>query len=279
MTPPMPAEHGPGAPEWSAAALALGTAAVYLLAAWWLRRRGDRWPVPRDVSFTAAAAGLVAAALAPMPGGEFTAHMGQHLIIGMAAPLLLVLARPVTLALRVLPAGSVRRSFLAAARSRPVSWFVFPPVAAIIDVGGLWLLYRTGLFAATHDRPWPHAAVHAHVLTAGVLFTFSLCRLDPVRRRCGLPLRAATLVAAGAAHSVLAKTLYATAPPGTAFTGHDLARGAEAMYYGGDLVEIALAAVLAWQWYTATGRHLAHARRRAQLPEPRRPGRSDRATA
>ncbi|MGI5479979.1 hypothetical protein [Streptomyces lavendofoliae] len=39
------------------------------------------------------------------------------------------------------------------------------------------------------------------------------------------------------------------------------------MYYGGDLVELALAVVLAVQWYARTGR--AHARRLAR-PEPGR---------
>jgi putative membrane protein len=44
----------------------------------------------------------------------------------------------------------------------------------------------------------------------------------------------------------------------------DLHTGAESMYYGGDLIEIALAAVLASGWYAATGRALARGRRRAR---------------
>jgi putative membrane protein len=105
--------------------------------------------------------------------------------------------------------------------------------------------------------------VHVHLFAGGLLFTFALCQLDPVRHRYGLLPRAAVLVAAGTAHSVLAKVLYGTSPPGTAFPGHDLARGAELMYYGGDLVEIALAAVLAAQWYAAGGRDLDRRNRRA----------------
>ncbi|MET9833669.1 hypothetical protein ABZ078_31185 [Streptomyces sp. NPDC006385] len=38
---------------------------------------------------------------------------------------------------------------------------VFPPPAALLDVGGLWLLYRTGLFAAMRHEPWLHAAVQS----------------------------------------------------------------------------------------------------------------------
>lgn len=260
MTGPTHPGHTMGAPAGLAAALALSAGAAYLLAARRLRRRGDAWPWLRDASFTAGQASLVAVAAAPVPGGEFTAHMARHLVIGMVAPLLLVLGRPVTLALRALPAGPARRGLRAAVRSRPVGWLVLPPVAAVLDLGGLWLLYRTGLFARLHDRPWPHAAVCTHVLAAGLLFSFAVYQVDPVRHRYGLPVRAATLVAAATAHSVLARTLYGTGPPGTTFTGQDLAHAAQVMYYGGDLVELALAAALARQWYTATGRRPSPAR-------------------
>jgi putative membrane protein len=262
-------EAGPGVAEWLAALLALCAVALYLAAAARLRRRGDAWPWPRDLSFAAGGVCLLVAALVRLPGGEFTAHMAQHLVISMAAPLLLVLARPLTLALRVVT-GRPRRGLMRVSRSRGVGWLVFPPVAALVDIGGLWLLYRTGLFAATHDDAWLHAAVHLHVLTAGMLFTFAVCQVDPLRHHHGLALRAGSLIAAGAVHAVLAKTLYGDPPSGTAFTVTDLARGAELMYYGGDLAEIAVAVVLAARWYAASGRDLTRARRRmASAPAAR----------
>ena len=266
--PPGPAV-GPGPAESAVAVAALLGAAGFLWAAARLRHRGDAWPRWRDASVAAGAAGVAWAAAGPVPGGPFTAHMVQHLLVGMAAPLLLVLARPLTLALRVLPPGAARRGVLAVAHSRPAGWLVFPPLAALLDVGGLWLLYRTGLFAAMEHRPWLHAVVHGHVLAAGLLFTFAVCRLDPVRRRWGLGVRGAALLAAGAAHAALAKALYAAPPPGTGFTATDLHTGAQVMYYGGDLVEVALAAVVAASWYRATGR--AQRRRRDRVRRGRRP--------
>ncbi|WP_079105037.1 cytochrome c oxidase assembly protein [Streptomyces prasinopilosus] len=257
---------GPGLPgpwEQACAVAALLAAVAYAAAAGRLRRRGDAWSRWRGASFTAGSAGVAWAAVGPLPGGPFTVHMVQHLLLGMAAPLLLVLARPLTLVLRVLPPGAARRGLLSLARSRPAGWLVFPPLAALLDVGGLWLLYRTELFAAVQHRPLLHAVVHAHVLAAGLLFTFAVCQLDPVRRRRGLPLRGATLLAAGAAHAVLAKALYASPPPGAVLTTADLHTGAQVMYYGGDLVEAALGVVLAASWYRATGRARAHRRRRA----------------
>ncbi|GAB2857147.1 cytochrome c oxidase assembly protein [Actinoallomurus bryophytorum] len=248
--------HSSGVPAlgWVAAAIALVVVGVYLVASVRLRRRGDGWSRWRDACCAAAGAALVVAALVPLPGGEFTAHMLRHLIIGMAAPLLLVLSRPLTLGLRALPPGPARHAVLAVAHSSAAAWLVFPPLAAAADVGGLWLLYRTRLFAVSHDRPGLQALVHVHVLVAGILFTAAVCQLDPVRRRHGLAVRAGTLVAACAAHAVLARTLWATAPPRTRLPAGDLHYGAMVMYYGGDLIEVALAAVVALRWYAAAGR-------------------------
>ncbi|MEV0254564.1 cytochrome c oxidase assembly protein [Streptomyces sp. NPDC050732] len=257
---------GPGPIELLSAAAALLMAVVYLLAAGRLRQRGDEWPWWRDVSFSVGCCGVAWAAVGPLPGGPFTAHMVQHLIVGMAAPVLLVLARPLTLTLRTLAPGTARRGLLALARSRPVTWLLFPPLAALLDIGGLWLLYRTELFAAMRHEPWLHAVVHAHVLAAGLLFAFAVCQLDPVRHRWSLAARGATLLAAGAAHAVLAKTLYATAPPGTSFATADLHTGAQVMYYGGDLAEAALAVVVAASWYRATGRAQLRRPRPARVP-------------
>ncbi|MET9324853.1 cytochrome c oxidase assembly protein [Streptomyces sp. NPDC003038] len=254
-----PGPAGTGA-SWAAAVAATAAllfVAAYLLAAARLRRRGDAWPRLRDVSFAAGGAAVAWAAAGTLPGGPFTVHMGRHLLVGMAAPLLLVLARPLTLALRALPPGPVRRVLPAAAHSRTAGRLLFPPVAALLDIGGLWLLYRTPLWAAAQHRPLLHILLYGHVLAAGLLFTFAVCRLDPVRRRWGLPLRGGTLLAAGAAHAVLAKTLYSTPPPGTGPTTADLHAGALLMYYGGDLVELALAVALATQWYAASGRTAA----------------------
>lgn len=242
-------------PVWSglagpcAAGAAVLAAVVYLLAAHRLRRRGDAWPWPRDAAFTVGGLAVAWAMATDPPGGPFTAHINRHLIVGMGAPLLLVLARPLTLTLRALPPGRTRRGLLATAHARPVGLLLFPPVAAVVDIGGLWLLHRTDLFAAMHRQPPLYAVTQAHVLAAGLLFTFTVCQLDPVRRRWSLAVRGAALLTAGAAHAVLAKELYAAPPPGTAFTVGDLRTGAQLMYYGGDLVEIGLALTLAAQWY------------------------------
>ncbi|MEV4101691.1 cytochrome c oxidase assembly protein [Nonomuraea sp. NPDC049649] len=262
MTPGHHHAHGLDAAQFAALCLAVLAAVVYLVAAHRLRRRGNDWPWPRQASFTAGAALIAAAVAVPVPGGPFTVHMAQHLLAGMFAPVLLVAGRPLTLALLVLRPGRPRRRLLAVAHSRPAGWLAAPAVAVTLDLGGLWLLYRTPLLAATGRNPWLHAAVHLHVIAAGTLFAFAVCQLDPVRRRWGLPWRVGALLAGGAAHAVLAKTLYAVPPPGTAYDPADLRAGAQLMYYGGDLAELALAAVVAAGWYAAAGRAHRRARRR-----------------
>ncbi|MDQ1041101.1 cytochrome c oxidase assembly factor CtaG [Streptomyces sp. V3I8] len=265
---------GPTAVEWFSVAAALSAAVAYLVAAGRLRRRGDVWPRWRDGAFTAGGAAVAWAAVGGPPAEPFTAHMVQHLAVGMVAPLLLVLARPLTLTLRALAPGAARRGLLVLAHSRPVGLLLCPPVAALLDAGGMWLLYRTGLFASARRQPVTHALVHVHLLTAGLLFTFAVCQLDPVRRRWGLAVRGAVLLAVGAAHGVLARTLYAVPPPGTAFSAADLHAGAQWMYYGGDVVEAALAMVLGAGWYASRGR--ARPRRRGGGGRPAPGGRAAR---
>lgn len=222
---------------------------LYVAGAAGLRGRGDRWPPCRDGACCLGGAALCAAVAQPWPGGPFTAHMAGHLATGMVAPFLFACARPVTLALRALPVAP-RRGLKAVLSSPPVRAVTWAPVAAVLDVGGLWLLYRTPLFAAAHHRPWLDTLVQAHVFVAGLLFSVSVLALDPVhgRRRATWP-RAATLVLASGAHGILAKSLYAQGVSGDApFAAHDVRAGAVLMYYGGDVVELALAAVIGLRW-------------------------------
>src|SRR5439155_21867767 len=98
------------------AALLVLAAGLYLYGVRRLRLRGDRWSPLRTVSWLAG--GLGSIAFATMTGlgaydeALFSAHMVQHMILSMVAPVFLALAAPVTLALRTLPAAG-RRLLLA----------------------------------------------------------------------------------------------------------------------------------------------------------------------
>jgi putative membrane protein len=207
------------------------------------------WPWWRSFLWTA---GLIIAGVgvigpvADRAHGDLRWHMAAHLCVGMIAPVLLVTAAPVTLALRALPRDTARgvARLLAA---RPVWLIAHPITAAILDVGGLWLLYRTSLYTAMHEHAWIGVLVHLHLLLAGYLFTAAIIGIDPIRHRPGWSTRVAVLVLAMAAHAILAKSLYAHPPTGIDATHAHLA--SRLMYYGGDGVELVIAAVFCWQWY------------------------------
>ncbi|MFD6884815.1 cytochrome c oxidase assembly protein [Rhodococcus sp. NPDC060084] len=189
---------------------------------------------------------------------DFAGHMVSHVVAGMAVPLLLVLAAPVTLALRVLPLREARR-VSRVLRSRPCEVLTHPLVAATLNVGGLWLLYRTWLFDYMHGGTWVMWLIEFHIVAAGYLYTYSLVGVDPSPHRTSFGLRAAVLVVSIAAHNILAKTLYADPPPGVSAEQAEM--GSQIMYYGGLPFELALVVLLCHRW-------AARARRRPEMSAP-----------
>ncbi|WP_218609560.1 cytochrome c oxidase assembly protein [Pseudonocardia sp. KRD291] len=230
------------------AAALLVPAVAYGVAVLRARGRGRAWPWWRTVFWLAglaAAAVVLAGPLAERAHTDFRVHMLGHLLLGMLAPLLLVWAAPVTLAMRALPVGAAR-ALSRALRSAPARVLTHPVVAAVLDVGGLWVLYRTGLYAASTTDPALHLLVHAHVLLAGCLFVASIAGPDPAPHRSPPVLRAAVLVLATAAHDILSKTIYADPPDGVTAAAAEAA--GQLMYYGGLPVELALAVLLCREW-------------------------------
>ncbi|GAB7045351.1 cytochrome c oxidase assembly protein [Catenuloplanes indicus] len=253
-------------PAWCLATVLLGTALLYLLGVVAVRRRGGWWPAGRAACWAAGHVAAAAALLGPPAHAahhDFTAQMTGHLLLGMITPLLLVLAAPVTLALRALPVARARTlSHLLA--SRPVRTLTHPVTAALLNGGGLGALYLTGLHRAMGEHAGVNVAVHAHVVLAGYLFTAAIAGVDPAPHRPGPRVRAAALIAFLAAHAILAKHLYGHPPAGV--LPADARAGAQLMYYGGDAVDLALIVVFCRQWYRA-----ADPRRRDRPVTPRIP--------
>ena len=261
-TVPLHGAHVPGGADaagWLLVALlVLVPAIAYLRAARARRFAGRSWPARRTAVFVI---GLVLVGVAVSPAlhalgrHDLRVHMVQHLLLGMFAPLALVLAAPVTLLLGVLPVAG-RGTVGGLLRSRALHGLALPATAAVLDMGGLYLLYLTPLYALTTTDVLAHHVVDLHVLLAGCLFTWSIAGPDPAPRRPTVTLRALVLVAAGAAHAYLAKLLYARAPelpPGGSPDPDQVRVAAQLMYYGGDLAELALAVALFATWYRTRG--------------------------
>lgn len=214
--------------------------------------RGRRLSLLRTICWVAGIIAAVVAVTGPLARAahhSFTAHMITHLLLGMLAPLLLVLARPVTVLLRALSAASARR-LTRVLRSVPIRIVTEPIVAALLNVGGLWLLYTTDLYAAMHTNLVLHAVVHLHMFLAGYAFTVAIIDVDPMPHRRSHRHRALILIIALAAHDILAKYLYTRPPPGVSPASAET--GAMIMYYGGDTIDLALITLLCAHWYRIT---------------------------
>ena len=232
------------------AAVAVGLGA-YLASVRAGRRRGRGWPVGRTTAFVSGAL-AVALALAPpvvhAAHGDLRVHMVQHVVLAMLAPVGLVLGAPVTVALRALPVLAARR-LARVLRSAPVRLVSHPVVALALNVGGMAALYATPLYAATHGSAVLHAAVHVHVLAAGCLFTWAvLAGPDPAPHAAGMGTRLGALFAAIAAHAILSKLMFARLWPTGVAGAAEVQTAAQIMYYGGDLAEALLLAVLLAAW-------------------------------
>lgn len=234
----------------------------------WSRNPGRGWPTWRTVSFLAGL-GLLAVALLPplaqVAHTDFRGHMAQHLLIGMYAPLGLMLGAPVTLLLRTLAVARARR-LTALLGSRPVRLFTHPAVALALSIGGLAALYFTPLHPAVTAAPAGHWVLHIHFLLSGCLFTYVIAGPDPAPRRPGVYTRLACLAVAIAGHAIIAQMMYGGLLVRVDAPASELRGAAEIMYYGGDIAELLLATALVTTWHPER-----------PLPGTRRAGRARRA--
>ncbi|MEV5451823.1 cytochrome c oxidase assembly protein [Streptomyces sp. NPDC052535] len=174
---------------------AFGTAAaalLYLAGVRKLRGRGDSWPVGRTVAWLM---GLAVAVIATMSGlgvyGKvlFSVHMGQHMILAMTVPLLLVLGAPATLALRALPAvpkgepDGPREMLLKLLHSRYVKVISHPVVASVLFIFSAFAVYYTSLFETLMRSHLGHMFMLVHFLAVGLLFFWVIIGIDPGPRR------------------------------------------------------------------------------------------------
>lgn len=250
---------GGGAPTLELILIGLAALAVLVYASGMLtsRRQGRAWSTDRLGLWTLGIAAATATVVGPLPEaaqGDFVRHMAAHLSAGMLAPLLLVLAAPVTLALRTLHVTPARR-ISRLLRSAPVRFIAHPVTAGILSAGGLWLIYLTPIFEMMQAIPVLHVLVQGHLLLSGYIFTAAIIGRDPAPHAPRWVLKAVVLVLAMASHAVLAKHLYAHPPTGVPIgQAHD---GALLMYYGGAAIEVAIVVIFCAQWYRAAGRRLA----------------------
>ena len=241
--------HGHGeAMAWFAGVAV--AAAAYLLLALRQAYRGRGFGVLRAASMTAGAGLLLLAfwpGALPWHTGDFRHHMLQHLLIGMLAPLALVMAAPMTLLLQSLPrAGG--KLVVRVLHSPPARFLCHPVSALTLNIGGMGVLYFTPLYAASVGQPVLHHWIHAHFLFAGYLFAWVIAGPDPAPMRPSVPNRLVILGIAIFCHSVFSQLLYAGIFVDVPAIEAERQGAAELMYYGGDLAELLLAFAMISSW-------------------------------
>jgi putative copper resistance protein D len=193
--------------------------ALYIKGVVVLTKRGDKWPIGRTIAF---ALGIAATNFATSGGlglyaqFSFSYHMMSHMVLGMIAPIGLVLGAPMTLALRTLPQGrnsderGVRGSLLAALHSKIGVIYTNPIVALAIFDGSLFALYFTDLFAVLMQGHVGHLFMSLHFLAAGFLFFFIIIGVDPNPRRVHHLVQIVILFAAMSIHAFFSVALMST---------------------------------------------------------------------
>jgi putative copper resistance protein D len=164
-------------PSWSLNAELALIAAVYL---WAATVRARRWPTWRTISFLAGLGCVLVALESGVDSFDdqlLQAHMVQHMLLLMLAPLLLLGGRPVILALRALPPSGRRRLMRVITRVRPVTVpLVAVPVFWVIVIG----THIPAFYDATLTHPLLHDFEHLLFVTGGLVLYWPLLDGDPV---------------------------------------------------------------------------------------------------
>lgn len=223
---------------------------TYLVALAARRPNLPNWPRTRTAFFVTGCALLVLAFSSPTVSwatADFRGHMAQHLLIGMAAPLALVLGAPITLLL-----GSTKPRF-----GRTLTSLLRTPLLRFMTRGWFALLTATGPMVALYFTPlydlamasvWAHALISLHFFAAGYLFAWVIAGPDPAPDRASVKGRIIIIGVAVIIHATAAQMLYAGIGVQVHVPTEQRQGAASLMYFGGDVIEIALALALLAHW-------------------------------
>ena len=190
--------------------------ALYLAAVVRLARRGVKWPVGRTIAFALGISAIdfaTSGGLGVYANFSFSHHMMSHMVLGMIAPIGIVLGAPITLALRALPSGrenqerGLRGLLVKALSSKAVVIFSHPIIALAIFDGSLFVLYFTSIFDSLMGSHIGHLLMSLHFLLAGILFFHVIIGVDPRPRQYPYIFRIVILFAAMSIHAFFSISL------------------------------------------------------------------------
>lgn len=238
--------------EWRleiiSAVVLVALAILYLRGVGVLRRRGDAWPWYRTANWLLGIVLMVWITQgAPAMYGmvQFSAHMVEHMLLVMVAPVFLTFAAPITLALRAIEPrrdGSMgpREWIRAVVESSWMRFWANPIVAAVSFAAFLVVFYYSPLFEFALRNHAGHLWMILHFTVVGYLFVNALVGVDPGPTRPRYPLRIVLLFSTMAVHAFFGVSLMMStvllAPTWFGLMGRDW--GADAItdqQYGGQI--------------------------------------------
>lgn len=276
----------PSAPSWTVLVtgwslelffpFVAASAALYVIGVRRLHARGRPWPAGRIAAFLSGLAVMLVATesgLAAYDDILFSLHIVQHILLGMVAPLLLVLGAPVTLALQASSRSSQRR-ILRVLHSAPVRVLTHPLTAWLLFGTSIVTLYFTSLYELSLRNEWFHLWTHAYFVVAGCLFLAHVVGLDPIPHAMGygarllyvvvlLPFHTFVGVALLTMNTVIASGWYAQVERRWGASPlADQRTGAGLLWVSGELFGLLCIGIVVYQWMSAEERAAARHDRR-----------------
>lgn len=247
--------------------LAVFATVVYLVGVHVVRSRGDRWPRYRVMGWIS---GWVTVFLATSSGlgfyagPDFGIHMIVHMTLNMAAPIMLVLGGPITLALRatqqVHGAVSGPHQWTTWLLQWPVARAVMHPLFVfVLYVGSYYALYFTPLFGDLMRYHWGHQFMYMHFLIVGYMFYSMVIGVDMTPRPiphvgklgyviAAMPFHAFFGVIVMTSPKIIAETFYQYLDLPWADLASSQYLGGGVAWAGGELPLLFVVVVLGLQW-------------------------------
>ncbi|MGD0377280.1 MAG: cytochrome c oxidase assembly protein [Streptosporangiaceae bacterium] len=252
---------------WQFAPIVTGFTAVAAVAYLWgvvrvARRHPARpWPAWRTAMFLGGLAVVVLATQSGIGAYDdvlFWDHMVQHLMLLMAAPVLLIFGQPVTLLLHA-SRNPLHTWTKRVVRSRVVSFLTWPVFGFAAYAVAVVAAHLTGIANLVEANQAVHNAEHAGFLIIGYLFFLPIIGSEPIRWRLSYPVRFIILVLAMPIDTFTGLMLgYGSAgTPGVTAAGRpawapspvaDLHAGGAVMWVAGDGLMFALMMIVYMLW-------------------------------
>jgi cytochrome c oxidase assembly factor CtaG/putative copper export protein len=195
--------------------VSVGAIAIYLFGVWRLKRRGDKWPLARTISWVAGWLFMIyitSGALNVYEQYLFSVHMMSHMMLTMGVPLFLVPGAPVTLLVRAAAkrkdgSHGIREWTLWAVHTKWAQLVSNPIFAAVNFAASLVIFYFTPIFGWATREHVGHEWMIIHFVITGYLFIQALVGIDPGPRQLPYTIRLMLLIGTLAFHAFFGLSL------------------------------------------------------------------------